>query len=514
MKYSGTETKGEGKTKDVVGRQVEIPKEQIKVPIKSSSVDEKSSIPENKSIDDLLKQLYVFSKIEKLSGTSETQLEKIIEQLLNSQEGTQVISNNFLNPIRLSRAVLRVLVKQIDSKIADYGKMNNVPLINGYALLLKTIIMSDKKDSNARWMALNVYLKNELDQFNILLWETLVQFKDLIDVYVKHIFKELSPEGGLPYLVRLILSKQPSQTRRLIPLVKAVAFEVVNKTDLHELTQKEISNYLTALHHGMRALTDESRIIVQLAFKFHQSKKYFTEELKALLPIFEKNEWRQEIDYILCSNKSVLCTNNADLKVDELAEKFVDSKETDANSAIRNIVEDKTKNKQSSDISLVDDDNFDKELAVLVSKQRVIIRDLSTNINGIDKFHQSINKLKNDNHRLKTQLEAFMESQNKLYEEKLDILKKCAVLEKELREKEQQVAIVRAKYEEEIRIIRGDAEHKLSTFRHKLWDNLKVNFLEAMDESIKDEEMSQIERILLNRIRKILSILKDAGVHN
>jgi len=93
--------------------------------------------------------------------------------------------------------------------------------------------------------------------------------------------------------------------------------------------------------------------------------------------------------------------------------------------------------------------------------------------------------------------------------------KRISSLEKENIEKEeslQELYDVKERREKDARLAIMEAEYAVANFRQRLWGLLEPNLFEALNESIKLEDLSINEQILLVKLRQILEVLRNEQI--
>lgn len=459
-----------------------------------------------------------------LSKSKEKEIEHQLTSLLQSADVARIFTKELLNPIKLSRPVLRVLVNTVERKLKEAEDKDDQKELNDKLFdLLEVIIKLDKIDSNARWMALSVYLNYAvLTQANRVFRETLSNIEKLNNNYDKHIFKHLIPDGGMPFLLRLISSRQPLEIIWLKDLLKIVVSKI-KPGSISQLTKDEMILYIYKLVEGHRSLTIEAKPIINLAIKVNEENQAFEKELDALLTVLETassksssaaSEWQEEVIAIKHRHAGTNQTTHH-LPVLEKGQESIKSngeispdtteKESQANYYVNKSV------KNSNGQGMENDD--------LIKRQRQVIKNLSVNINQLEHNCIIIERLEQENRKLKDKVVKLNKYNGVLNEQISNLNQRCADIQRSLQAKEQHIQKreqyikdLELRQAEELAIVKHDVSLEMATFRSKLWGQLRGSLDEALDESIVSEQLPVNERIYLNRLRKILQVLKSNNI--
>lgn len=451
-----------------------------------------------------------------LSKSKEKEVEQHLTNMLASADLIRAFTKELLTPIKLSRSVLRTLVNTIEKIIRDSDRDGQIELNDKLFDLLEVIVKLDKIDSNARWMALSVYLNYaDITQANRVFRETLSNVEKLKNNYEKHIYKNLIPDGGLPFLLRLMLSRQPLEIAWLKDLLKIVVSKIMPGS-ISQLTRDEIRIYIYKLVQGHRSLTIEAKPIINLAIKVNEEIQEFEKELDAVLKVLETasskyggitNDWQENIIAIKHRHAGMKPTNH----LLPLLEKGHGVEE-------KNKVNLELEKKETKDMpvsfSVQGIENGD-----LIRKQRQVIKSLSVNIRELERscsiiesLEQENIRLKEDVNRLKKQNVNLDEQITNLNERHYEMLRSLQAKEQLIERREQDIIEAELRHIEELAIVKHDVSLELATFRSKLWGQLRGSLDEALDDSIVSEQLPVNERIYLNRLRKILEVLRTNDI--
>jgi vacuolar-type H+-ATPase subunit I/STV1 len=86
--------------------------------------------------------------------------------------------------------------------------------------------------------------------------------------------------------------------------------------------------------------------------------------------------------------------------------------------------------------------------------------------------------------------------------------------QKTIIECEEKIKKIKERSDLDVRIAQRQAKNAVATFKANLWDDLQTSFFEAQDQSISTDGLPLNERIYLQRLREILSILKKHEIAN
>lgn len=201
---------------------------------------------------ELIEKLETWKQIKNsISESQREDIRSIFNELLSKDENIVLLKEKLKNKHSIQRALLRILVKQCVDLLSD-----NMPRQDDQLLireqrkvhlmeLMEILALREKRDSAVKWEAVSVLLNfNERGALRIF-YEILADLgqKELQMVYQKNIYPGVNPDGGLPFLLDLILEGREYDTHWLYKCINWVVESACEQETVHTLTITRLEDY-------------------------------------------------------------------------------------------------------------------------------------------------------------------------------------------------------------------------------------------------------------------------------
>jgi hypothetical protein len=438
---------------------------------------------------------------QKVSKSSEKKYEKLLKELLISDDGAVEVLERLHPEIKLPRPALRGLVKVIDELFMVSGQEDK-----DLYELLEPVIKRDKINSDARWKALSLYLRHDFSQGLKLFKEAISEYSDrnLPEVYEKYIRENIEPDGGLPYLLRLLESD--SSYLRLIPtVVLVVDYLEGNTTILDETTVLMIESCLKTIFYKTKAFDIRLLGLVRIAAKNIANKNSIKDTLLQVYPsIVErmKNGAEQKHHDAL---KEIANTMGLtyDKELSQPTSIFKDIKlARDINVSDENLLPKQGPESKEKQVDVVARAQTLSERFIKLKNQ---FNAFSADLGHIQKQIFEYESMRTEYAELLIKVKRFEAENNDLCKEKERLASETQRVSREMNE-------IKQRCSQDVALAQKKAEYELDTFRHRLWGELQAYLLEAMEDAYPVDNLTINERIYLEKLRKIVQILREHKV--
>jgi len=438
------------------------------------------------------------SNKEKLSLAQQKELELAITPLLSHSEGAAAVVAA-IQPIQWSRPVLRVVVNETTRHFKEAKTRNDDELQRKLGAILLEIALRDKVNSDARWMAVSSALRLKLAGSLDALKVSLQQLgTDATDKYLKYAFHNMTPDGGLPYLLEAIRLRSPTQT--LVSVIEKIAPEIGRREQIASLTAEALRDAMLGMIN--KSATDMhgcDRAILFLSVNVANTHPQLKDALLRVRAELERSSWdTSDWRHHLLASLNRLFSKPA-LAPPETATETRGQDQSRAGESAE------SGNQAGSD--LVSEATAKLDRATTATKKLLI--DQGSRIerlrSDLRDRNDTIKTLKESLNQLELQLTQ-TEAQNKELEAKraeVDEAVRQLQLENELISKRAAQDVARADMER---------DSALTTFKSTLWRELQPCLVEAQNESHLPEQLSEESRILLRRLRDIVYVLHKHGI--
>jgi len=449
------------------------------------------------AVNDVLTEVKtIASKGKKLSKKAMARCQRLVEDLINTDEGLDALRSAVVEG-GLHRQIVVFLIAIVTKSVSG-------DLSPKFKALLKTVIEHEKRNSPALWLALSSYCSSGAEDAKTLLKTSLSRLreplKNAASNYEKLAFSNLKPDGMLGYLMELSESSTDAENRWLVPMIQCAARQLLEAPSLHSLTINSLRKRFERITASSSWQPDEAtRLMVLLASQHVGSHPELREALIAVRPRIEQapgQGWAIAIR-----------------KMDEALGFEI----------------------QKSVTAPVEKESSPLHGPLTVSEAlRLVYTSLSGSVQRLGEVVAQVQGLEDllktaqkDKVRLKNEVEGLSAERAAVVSERDALSAKVRYLEEELRkvshalhqaqrEKEKAFALVKETEErarQDVGLARADAEHALTSFRFALWQDLRACFVEALDENYKNKaNLSTEVRILLGRLSDALSALRKHGV--
>lgn len=491
----------------------------------------------------------------------------ILAELLSKDENIILLKEKLKYKLSIQRALRMMLVKQCVDLLAD-----KIPGLDDHLLvsdqrkahlmeLVEIIARSEKRDSPVKWESVSLLLKLNVRGALRVFYEMMadIELKDLPMVYEKKIFPGVNPDGGLPYLLDLILEGREYDTLWLYKCINWVIERVCGQVTVDSLTITRLEGYfrqkptsdarLKSLYMLLAKVVDgnHSPFLKEYANTLWESwgqsgtGEMWMTEFRILGDVLNKptivTESGNQLQQSIKGGQSLQTQNNGNdnaLTVPFLTGEPVsiqnhpsvgqtigqekNPSQTEENPSFgggkqqRPVVKSHFNNINRDGTStggLRSNDRY------TVKTLRSLIGSLIREISQVEEQLLRGDELDREVKALHTKLRDGQIISDEMVRNLAETRKRIFTLEKENIEKDksiQELYEVKERREKDVRLALMEGESAVANFRQRLWGLLEPNLFEAMNESITPDDMPVNEQILLVKLRQILEVLKDEQV--